>query len=343
MTTNSNHHSPPVSVIITCFNLQAYIAGAIQSVFDQDYCGDIEVLVVDDASTDTSVSVIRQFEPIRLFVNSSNRGVFYSTVFALSHVSHDYVFFLDADDYWHPEKISRCMKMFLSNDNIALVTHDVVFIDKYSRPINKSTAYSQSLASSSASERAKDLILRQDDIWLGSAYSIRTSRSQISSLLDWAHTLINASTLYQDWPLAFWILTQPNVDVGYINQQLMSYRIHGLNYSADTSSLSAALATVRKVRDTAFQLHSITSLRLPGSPYSEIARSKYIFYSYLWHIYQKRSIRAIHLFVSSQLFLFRPERIFVKEWLRFLGLLFFGPKSYFSFLLKLRSLSSLLP
>jgi glycosyltransferase involved in cell wall biosynthesis len=101
-----------VSIIIPCFNAERWIGEAIHSCLDQTY-QPIEVIVIDDGSTDRSLEVIKTFGDKIRWETGPNRGgnAARNRGFALS--SGEYVQFLDADDYLLPEKIARqvaCLK-----------------------------------------------------------------------------------------------------------------------------------------------------------------------------------------------------------------------------------------
>jgi glycosyltransferase involved in cell wall biosynthesis len=95
---------PLVSIVIPCFNAADWIEQTIESCYAQSYLP-IEVIVVDDGSTDSSAAILRRFgSRIRLEVGP-NRGanVARNRGFRLS--SGSYVQFLDADDYLFPHKL----------------------------------------------------------------------------------------------------------------------------------------------------------------------------------------------------------------------------------------------
>ena len=97
---------PLVSIIIPCFNCEKWVAQAVESCINQTY-PNIEVIVVDDGSTDKSVEVLRQFLPRIRLETGPNRGgnAARNTAFKLS--MGEYIQYLDADDYLEPDKISR--------------------------------------------------------------------------------------------------------------------------------------------------------------------------------------------------------------------------------------------
>ena len=95
-----------VSVIIPCYNAVRWVSEAIQSCLNQTY-QPLEVIVIDDGSTDQSLEVIKSFDDKIRWESGSNRGGNHARNrgFALSR--GDYIQFLDADDYLMPEKIAR--------------------------------------------------------------------------------------------------------------------------------------------------------------------------------------------------------------------------------------------
>jgi len=97
---------PLVSVCIPCFNAERWLAEAIESALDQTWDA-IEVIVVDDASKDTSKSIANSYGERVLAIKSDHRGGNFARNLVLSRARGTWVQFLDADDYLEPDKI-RC-------------------------------------------------------------------------------------------------------------------------------------------------------------------------------------------------------------------------------------------
>ncbi len=97
MTTSSSK----VSVGVTAYNCEQYLAEAIQSVLDQDQ-RDLEVVVVIDASPDGCLEIAKSFEPsgVRVIAHPINQGIGAARNTAISAFSGDYFCFLDGDDVW---------------------------------------------------------------------------------------------------------------------------------------------------------------------------------------------------------------------------------------------------
>lgn len=116
--------TPFVSVIIPTFNYAQYIGEAINSVLNQDYAKDgIEIIVVDDGSTDNTKEVLSGFianGTVRYFFQQ-NQGKASATNKAVQETSGKYIFNLDADDYFLPGKINRTIEVFESDESIVHV------------------------------------------------------------------------------------------------------------------------------------------------------------------------------------------------------------------------------
>ncbi|MFS0559814.1 glycosyltransferase family 2 protein [Terribacillus sp. 179-K 1B1 HS] len=92
-----------VTIIVPMYNVEAYIEEAIDSVIGQSIFHEVELIIIDDCSTDLSFQLAEQKSKqyptnINLFQQSVNRGVSASRNMGLKHASGEYVFFLDSDD-----------------------------------------------------------------------------------------------------------------------------------------------------------------------------------------------------------------------------------------------------
>ncbi|WP_292402246.1 MULTISPECIES: glycosyltransferase family 2 protein [unclassified Methylophaga] len=92
-----------VSVVIPCFNRQEYIEQAINSALSQTYA-DIEIIVVDDGSTDSSIKVIERYGERVKLITQSNKGVSAARNTGFSSARGEFIIFLDSDD-WLSEDI----------------------------------------------------------------------------------------------------------------------------------------------------------------------------------------------------------------------------------------------
>lgn len=113
-----------VTVVIPCYNYGRFLREAVASVLSQtDVC--VDVIVVDDASTDESVSIANQLavedERVRVLVNDSNRGAVDTFNRGLAEATGEYLVRLDADDLLTPGSLSRAVALMQRYPSVGLV------------------------------------------------------------------------------------------------------------------------------------------------------------------------------------------------------------------------------
>jgi glycosyltransferase involved in cell wall biosynthesis len=128
-------HTPDISVVIPVFNGARFIHDAIQSVLDQT-CPVIEIIVVDDGSTDTTRDVVQRMGgavPIRYHFQD-NQGPSVARNLGVSLASSPWVAFLDADDVWLPSKIAVAAAHVQAHPESSFLYSDVEHVDAANRP-----------------------------------------------------------------------------------------------------------------------------------------------------------------------------------------------------------------
>ena len=100
-----------VSVIIPNHNYARYVGEAIESVINQTY-SNIEIVVVNNGSTDNSLEVLERFGDQINLVNQENLGQSGARKSGLLKATGDFIAFLDADDTWEPQKIEKQLLLF---------------------------------------------------------------------------------------------------------------------------------------------------------------------------------------------------------------------------------------
>ncbi|AXG72331.1 UDP-Glc:alpha-D-GlcNAc-diphosphoundecaprenol beta-1,3-glucosyltransferase WfgD [Kordia sp. SMS9] len=118
---------PLFSVIIPLYNKQAYIQQTVESVLQQT-CTDFELLIVNDASTDESVSVVSQISDsrIQLIENSENVGLSATRNHGISKANGEIIALLDADDVWRPNFLKTIEKLYITFPEASLYGTDYV-------------------------------------------------------------------------------------------------------------------------------------------------------------------------------------------------------------------------
>lgn len=127
MTTDREGGTPvPVTVLITTYNRREVVCGAVASALAQTM-SDIDVLVVDDGSTDgTGDELARRFgaDPRLRVVSRPNGGAPAARNTGLDHARGEYLALLDSDDLWQPEYLESQLAVFAADPTVDLVIND---------------------------------------------------------------------------------------------------------------------------------------------------------------------------------------------------------------------------
>jgi len=114
-----------VSVIIPILNMEKYLTGAIDSVFAQTYI-DWELILVDDGSTDDSSSISLNYvkhypDRVKYFRHEKCRGASAARNLGVSKAKYELIAFLDADDIWLPDKMTKQVAILESQPEVGMV------------------------------------------------------------------------------------------------------------------------------------------------------------------------------------------------------------------------------
>ncbi|MGH2740275.1 MAG: glycosyltransferase [Actinomycetota bacterium] len=112
---------PLVSVVIPAYNAEAFIATAIESVVKQTYWN-VEVIVVDDGSTDGTAGLVRAMDDPRLrLISGPNEGLPSARNKGVASSHGALIGFLDSDDYWLPRKLEAQVALLLERPEVVAV------------------------------------------------------------------------------------------------------------------------------------------------------------------------------------------------------------------------------
>jgi glycosyltransferase involved in cell wall biosynthesis len=118
---SSKDKTPQVSVIIPTYNSERYIKDAIESVLNQTY-QDYEIIVIDDGSTDNTRQILEPYQGRIRYIYQKNQGVSHARNRGLLEAKGELIAFLDADDYFLPEKLTEQVECFATQPDLGIVT-----------------------------------------------------------------------------------------------------------------------------------------------------------------------------------------------------------------------------
>ena len=135
-----------VSIITPSFNQAAFLEETLRSVLEQDF-PHIEYIVIDGASTDGSVEIIRKYAPrLAYWVSERDSGQAQAINKGMAHAKGEIVAWLNSDDYYLPGAVSAAVRAFEDHPEAALVHADLLAVDEHGRTINRLKYKQSSLA-----------------------------------------------------------------------------------------------------------------------------------------------------------------------------------------------------
>jgi hypothetical protein len=209
---------PKVSVVVPAYNLAHFLGRAIDSALAQDWPAEaLEVIVVDDGSTDETPQVLAAYGGRIRAVRQPNGGLVRAVDRGLAEVTGDYVALLDADDEWPADRLSRHVSFLEAHPEVGLVHGDMTIIDADGAVLSPSffEAHNTQLTRGRVLGR-----LLAGNFVSGGAATFR------ASLLPAVHPIADDAA-YPDWWIAATIAAVAEIDVvpGCANL----YRYHGAN------------------------------------------------------------------------------------------------------------------
>jgi len=120
-----------VSIIMNCFNGEAYLREALDSVINQTY-QNWELIFWDNMSTDSSLKILNSYKDkrIKYFIAKKHGTLGEGRSQVIKLANGDYISFLDTDDIWYKNRLEESMKEFKNSDDICLVYSNTYFFNE---------------------------------------------------------------------------------------------------------------------------------------------------------------------------------------------------------------------
>jgi glycosyltransferase involved in cell wall biosynthesis len=226
---DSMSYQPLITVVIPSFNHGAWIGQAIDSVLNQTYTN-LELLIIDNHSSDSTDEVIRNYKDDRIsFIKvNNNDSIAFSRNVGIELGKGEWIAFLDSDDVWSLDKLERCSKFF--QKNVDFIYHDLNVISETSSPPRVRKIASRKLKAPIFS----DLIVKGNPIATSSVVVRSAIIRKVGGMNE--DPQLRGVEDYNTWIKISRITDRFKV----INRSLGIYRIHQKNLS-----LSSDVARVR--------------------------------------------------------------------------------------------------
>jgi glycosyltransferase involved in cell wall biosynthesis len=204
------------SAIIPTYNHTRFVAAAVESALAQTR-PPLEVIVVDDGSTDDTPAVLQSFAARVRAVRQPNRGVAAARNAGAALATGDVLAFLDADDEWLPEKLESQIARLEAEPSLGLVHCGVEEVDAAGAVLGRRI---DGLEGAAVEE---ELLLFRRSVILGGGSGALFPRALFEALKGYDESLSTSA----DWDLFFRAArARP---VGFVPHVLMRYRVHGSN------------------------------------------------------------------------------------------------------------------
>ncbi len=241
--TKHNLNQPLISVIIPAYNAEEFIAQTLESVLSQTY-QNIEILVVDDGSTDTTAEIIKSFaqkDRRIILLQQSNAGVATARNLAYLHSKGEYIAPIDADDIWYPQNLEKQVECLTKSEPFVGVVYS------WSLDINEGGLLTGGFYNSTIEGEVHDALVYKYFIGNASSSLIRRACFEKVGGYNCKFRLENAQGC-EDWELHLRIAQYYQFKV--VSEYLVGYRqiasSMSCNYAAMAKGHSLIMADVRR-------------------------------------------------------------------------------------------------
>jgi glycosyltransferase involved in cell wall biosynthesis len=220
-------NNPVVSVIIPAYNAAPWIGETIDSVLNQSF-RDIEVIVVDDGSTDKTSEVVAKYQQKVKYIYKDNGGPSSARNVGILAARGEYIAFLDADDLWVASKLEQQMEIFNQNSSLVWVYSDGFIFEN--NPNQTPHLFSYSTCMYEGDILCSLLV----DNFIASPTPV--IRKEIFDEIG----LFNEEPAFksvEDWDM--WLRISAKYPIGFVDQPLVKYRRHASGLTGTSSILNA--------------------------------------------------------------------------------------------------------
>lgn len=228
---------PLFSIIIPAYNSEKFIRRTIKSVLDQTF-NNFELIVVDDGSTDKTVSIVREIESkdkrLRLITSKNSGGPTVPTNIGLDSSTGTFISFLDHDDEWRENKLETVYKKFTENPNLGFIASNVeVFRDDQN-------------TSSISRAPIKNGSVSTGEMLGGNYFNTFSMLNIRREVLDKVGKLDTDLFVFADYDIIIRMITY-KIPFVFLSDPLVTYHVHKNNASSVDKTARRRIADLKRI------------------------------------------------------------------------------------------------
>ncbi|MFT5112110.1 MAG: glycosyltransferase involved in cell wall biosynthesis [Parasphingorhabdus sp.] len=228
--------TPSVSVVMPAYNHEKFVGSAIASVLEQSY-SDLELIIINDGSTDTTESVIKEFDDPRIRYHlQDNQDAYNALNRGMGLAAGEYIAIINSDDVYHSDRIQKCVELHQSQ-GVEFIFTDVT-------PINDSGESIDNHPWQAWHQNNRNYYFEEMDLYRGflhGNFMVTTSNIFMTRELQCRTGNFSSLRYLHDYDFVFRLLIAAEHRSVYLQDEcLLFYRIHSSN------TLSEAAITGRE-------------------------------------------------------------------------------------------------
>lgn len=212
--------NPLVSFVVPCYNYGRYLADCLSSIFGQEGEHDLEVIVIDDGSTDNTQEVVHAFNDprLRLITHAVNQGHVATVNEGMYAARGQFIARIDPDDRLRPAFLATLLPKFEAHPEVGLVYGDAALIDEYGRV----TVERCDRVHSGRDFKGSEFLPLLEDNFICAPTAIARREAWYAALPIPAHLAFN------DW--YFTLMMARRWEFYYVDRVVADYRVHAENH-----------------------------------------------------------------------------------------------------------------
>lgn len=243
-----------ISILVLVYNAEPYIAECINSIKNQTIDASLQLIVMNDDSTDDTLDAINQaikncpstFQDIQIHTNSSNLGSYKNLQAGLKHCTGKYIAYMEGDDYWTDgHKLAKQWEYLKSNPKISGTTTGCIFVDESGKTL-QSRWYTEK----------KSKIYRFKHLWSYPPFQTSTLLFERDNLT----VLPDSDLRFSCNDKVLFVLLSLQGGIYYDSAQTTAYRFHDSNFTNTSTNFNNQLKRPLQANNLLFKTIGIKSL-----------------------------------------------------------------------------------